>query len=370
MAIDVAFGGHLAVVTLNRPAVLNALSLQMIGDLERAMQRAADDDAVRAVVLRGAGEKAFCAGGDLRALYQSHRDAAQLHREFFIAEYRLDYFLHRFAKPLIAVADGITMGGGMGLAQAAALRVVGERTRIAMPEVGIGMIPDVGGSYFLSRLPGALGLYLALTGTTIRAADALFAGLADLYLAPAAIGRIDETLRVLAGGASPGTASPGGALRRADVRAALDALAAAARSDAAPSAAAPGVALAAFSSAIDRHFAHAGVPAILASLQAETDPKFAAWAAETAALLRRRSPTMLAVTQRLLERGKRLTLAECFRMEFGVVQHCFRQGDFLEGVRALIIDKDNRPVWRPQRIEEVDESMVEAFFREAPPLAL
>ncbi|HUX73874.1 MAG TPA: enoyl-CoA hydratase/isomerase family protein [Steroidobacteraceae bacterium] len=363
MAIDVAIGGRVAFVTLNRPAVLNALSLQMIGDLERAMRRAADEERVGAVLLRGAGEKAFCAGGDLRALYESHRDAAELHRDFFIAEYRLDYFLHGFAKPLIALADGITMGGGMGLAQAAALRVVGERTRMAMPEVGIGMIPDVGGSYFLSRLPGALGLYLALTGTTIGAADALFAGLADLYLAPAAMARIEETLGALAGGASPGVASPGGALRCADVRAALEAVAAAA-----PTAAlAP---LAPLSPAIDRHFTHAGVPAILASLQAEADPQFASWAAETAELLRRRSPTMLAVAQRLLERGKRLTLAECFRMEFGVVQHCFRQGDFLEGVRALIIDKDKRPVWRPQRIEEVSESMVEAFFREPPPLAL
>jgi enoyl-CoA hydratase/carnithine racemase len=155
---------HVAFITLNRPEALNALSYEMITELRKVLQACAKDDGVRAIVLQGAGDKAFCAGGDIRALYQSFKDSGKLHHDFFVAEYSLDYRLHTYPKPYVALIDGITMGGGMGLAQGSTLRVVGERTRIAMPEVGIGLFPDVGASYFLSRLPGSLGPYLALTG--------------------------------------------------------------------------------------------------------------------------------------------------------------------------------------------------------------
>ncbi len=348
MDIDVQVRNRVMFATLNRPAVLNALSFAMIRDLGRALRASAADPGVRALVLRGAGEKAFCAGGDIRALYESHRSGDDSYLDFFIEEYRLDYFLHGYPKPLVAVLDGITMGGGMGLGQGASLRLVGERTRIAMPEVGIGLIPDVGASYFLSRLPGALGVYLALTGSEIRASDAVYARLADLYLARASVLRLETAMTGISWSGD----------WNGDVIAAIGALADA------PPAPAP---LESLRPAIDRHFSQSSVPAILASLQTETQPEWRAWAEKTAQLLGRRSPTMLEVTLRQLELGKRLSLADCFRMEFGLVRQCFAQGDILEGVRALIVDKDNRPQWRPARIEEVTRPMVDAFLQGVPP---
>ncbi|MDE2305582.1 MAG: enoyl-CoA hydratase/isomerase family protein [Gammaproteobacteria bacterium] len=346
MEIEFEVRGGVAFLTLNRPEALNALNLAMIGALREALCAIESDDSVHALVMRGAGARAFCAGGDIRALYDSNRAGSRLHRDFFVDEYRLDFSLHRFAKPYVALADGITMGGGMGLAQAAWRRVVGDRTRIAMPEVGIGLIPDVGGSYFLSRLPGALGAYLALTGRELRAADAIEAGLADLYLSPAALERLEAALTQLRWQDDP----------RRELEQALRALA---------SPPPPGT-LAPLREAIDRHFAGGDVAAILASLQAERDPRYAAWAAETASLMQTRSPTMLQVSLRALAAGRQGTLADAFRMEYTVVQHCFVQGDLAEGVRALIIDKDKKPQWRPARLEEVEPASVEAFFR-APP---
>src|SRR6202521_72525 len=176
--------GH---VTLDRPAALNALSFAMIQALARQLQAWADDPQVRAVLVRGAGGKAFCAGGDIRALYDSFKAGQTGHALFFAEEYKLDYFIHRYPKPYIALMDGVVMGGGMGISQGATFRVVTERTRLAMPEVGIGLFPDVGASYFLSRLPGCLGSYLALTGVQVRGADAVYARFGDVFLPPEGI---------------------------------------------------------------------------------------------------------------------------------------------------------------------------------------
>ena len=342
--VEVEVGNQVAFVTLNRPAALNALSFAMIGDLRRVLEEAAVRTDVQAVLLRGAGGKAFCAGGDIRALYDSYRGGGTVHRDFFVEEYRLDHFLHRFPKPVVALLDGVVMGGGMGLGQAATLRLVGERTRMAMPEVGIGLIPDVGGSFFLSRLPGALGVYLALTGIEIRAADAIYTGLADCYVAADAAAAIEPALRSLRWGGDA----------RSDLTRALRALA----TD-------PGTApLAPLRAAIDRHFSCASVAGIMASLRAETDPELAPWAQATVDWLLRRSPTMLAVALRQLRLGARLSLADCFRMELIIVGHCFEHGDILEGVRALIIDKDKRPQWRPAHLDEVTPASVDAFFRD------
>ena len=334
-----------AVVTLNRPAALNALTLDMIGELRGLLRDYAADPGVQAVLIRGAGEKAFCAGGDIRALYQSFKESGTLHQQFFAREYPLDYDLHGYPKPYVALIDGITMGGGMGIAQGSALRIVGDRTRIAMPEVGIGLLPDVGGSYFLSRLPGSLGLYLALSGTQIRAADALYTELADVYLPPAAIASLIDDLASL-----NWTADPADDLRRFVQARATQEL--------------PAPSLQPLRPAIDAHFSKPSVLAILASLEAETDPDYAEWARQTAKLMRTRSPTMLAVALRQLQRGKSMSYADCLRMELGMVQHCFVQGDFIEGVRALIVDKDNAPRWQPHRMEDVTEEMVEAFFKD------
>jgi enoyl-CoA hydratase/carnithine racemase len=336
---------QIAFITLNRPAALNALSFNMIVELRALVQRCARDGEIRAVLLKGAGEKAFCAGGDIRALYQSFKDSGTLHHEFFRTEYVLDYLLYSYPKPYIALIDGITMGGGMGLAQGSSLRIVGERTRIAMPEVGIGLFPDVGASYFLSRLPGSLGPYLALSGLQIRGADAVYARLADVYLPPAAIASLTSDLAVL-------TWTDDSA---ADVRRLVHARAA--QGLTAPS-------LSVLRAAIDLHFSHSTVADILASLDKESRAEYRDWAQQTATLMRTRSPTMLSVTLRQLQRGKSLDLAACFRMELGMVEQSFEQGDFIEGVRALLIDKDNSPRWTPNRLEEVTEQSVDAFFRE------
>jgi enoyl-CoA hydratase/carnithine racemase len=336
---------HIAVLTLNRPAALNALSLGMILELRKALAAYAAEPSVRAVLLQGAGEKAFCAGGDIRALYESFKDSGLAPREFFVAEYPLDFWLYSYPKPHAVLMDGITMGAGMGLAQGSRLRIVGDRTRMAMPEVAIGFFPDVGGSYFLSRLPGALGMYLALTGVQIRAADALYSGLADIYLPAAAVASLTEELADLNWSRDPA----------ADLRQFFEARATSISAE---------PPLRALRPAIDQHFSHRTVLAILASLHAETRPEFADWAEQTAKLIRTRSPTMVAVSLRQLQRSRDMSLAECFRMELGMAQQCFEQGDFLEGVRALIVDKDNAPRWSPNRIEDVTDAMVDGFFRE------
>ena len=300
-----------ATVTLNRPSALNALSLGMIEGLSAWLQEWRDDDRVRTIVLRGAGEKAFCAGGDIRALHDGIKAGSTLPQRFFVAEYALDFAVHTYPKTIVALMDGIVMGGGMGIGQGAALRIVGDRTRMAMPETAIGLFPDVGGSYFLSRLPAPLGRYLALVGPTLRASDAIYCGLADLDV-----------------GAAPPAPGEVGALRPA----------------------------------IDEHFGHESVAAIVASLEAEQHAAHVEWARKTVEAMAKRSPTMLAVTFEQLRRGATMDLADCFRMELNLIHGCFDQGDFIEGIRALIVEKDNRPRWNPPALAQVDPAAVARFF--------
>lgn len=335
---------YVAFVTLNRPAALNALSFDMIGELRNTLRTHARDGAVRAVVLRGAGGKAFCAGGDIRALYDSFKSGATLHRDFFAVEYALDYALYAYPKPYVVLLDGITMGGGMGIAQASKLRVVGETARMAMPEVGIGLFPDVGGSYFLSRLPGSLGTFLALTGTQIRGPDALYCRLADVCASSDGIAKLPDALSSMTWTDNPAE----------DIRQLI-------HSHAAQGLAAP--TLSVLRPAIDEHFSRTSMPAIIDSLGAETRPEFTEWAKQTLKTLSTRSPTMMSVSLEQLQRGKAMSLADCFRMELGMTEQCFAQGDFVEGVRALIIDKDNAPKWSPDSLDAVEPESVEAFFK-------
>jgi len=300
-----------ATVTLNRPSALNALSLGMLEALARWLDAWERDERVRLVVLRGAGEKAFCAGGDIRALHAGMKANDPGVFRFFEVEYALDYRIHTYPKTIAAVIDGIVMGGGMGVSQGAKVRIAGERTRMAMPETAIGLFPDVGGSYFLSRVPGELGTYLGLVGPTLRAADAIFCGLADIYAGTAPLAEPElEALRP----------------------------------------------------AIDEHFAGDSVDGIVESLRREDRPQYRDWAAKSLEALAKRSPTMLAVTLEQLRRGASLSLAECFRMELNLIHGCFEQGDILEGIRALLVDKDNQPHWRPPQISAVARGAVDAFF--------
>jgi len=341
--------GGVATVTLNRPAALNALTFGMLKALAAWLDEWEDDARVRGVVLRGAGTKAFCAGGDIRELRELFLGGSGAHHDFFEVEYALDHRVHTYPKPVVALMDGIAMGGGMGLAQGAALRLGGPRTRIAMPETRIGFFPDVGGTWFLQRAPGRIPLYLGLTGAAIGGADGLYAGLLDACLAPEATATFE--------------ASVPAAMAADEPRAALAALAASLATPPAPGE------LAALRPAIDRHFGQESVGEILASLESETRPEFQPWAAKTLATLAGRSPTLLRVTFEQLRRGRGLALADCFRLELNLIHGCFDHGDFVEGVRALLVDKDNAPRWRPPSLAEVSDEAVAAFFapRWAPP---
>jgi len=334
--------GHL---TLNRPSGLNALTLPMVRLLQRHLQIWEQDPDVVAVVLRAAGEKAFCAGGDIRMLYESHQSGNGLHDIFFEEEYALDEYIHTYSKPILALMDGLVLGGGMGLVQGASLRVITERTRMGMPEVGIGYFPDVAASYFLPRLPGELGIYLGVTGIQIRAADALYADLADWCITSSQIPELDHCLNNMSW-----TNQPRQALQVLLATLGVSKF--------------PGSELKAMQPAIDEHFAQPDLPSIRAALLAETSPQFQDWAEETVDVLDSRSPMAMAVTLELLRRGRKLSLSECFAQELHLDYQWFDKGDVMEGVRALIIDKDKCPVWNPPTLAELDPVRVHAFFNE------
>jgi len=334
---------HVGHLTLNRPAGLNALTLPMVRQLQQQLDAWAVDPHVHAVVLRGEGPKGFCAGGDIRSLHDSFKAGDSLHRDFFVEEYALDLCIHHYRKPIVALMDGFTLGGGMGLAQGAELRVVTERSRLAMPETGIGYFPDVGGSYFLSRIPGELGTYLGVSGVQIQAADALYCGLADWHVDSARLSTLDERLNTLKWSEHP-LKDLQGVLARLGTQA-LD-----------------NPPLAALRPAIDHFFALPDVASIIEQLRAVTVGDSHEWALKTADLLATRSPLAMAVTLEMLRRGRHLSLEDCFAMELHLDRQWFEHGDLIEGVRALIIDKDKQPRWNPATVAELSRSRVDQFF--------
>ncbi|MBM3489395.1 MAG: enoyl-CoA hydratase/isomerase family protein [Alphaproteobacteria bacterium] len=335
--------GELGQVTLNRPAALNALTLDMAIALDRQLHAWEADPKVKAVLIQGAGERAFCAGGDVRRLFEAGRAGERYPYDFYRHEYRLNARIHRFPKPYVALMDGIVMGGGVGLSVHGGFRVAGERTLFAMPETGIGLFPDVGGSYFLSRLPDALGMFLALTGTRLKAADAVAAGVCDFHVP----GERRPTLL-----AALAAADLGG-----NARAKVDALLR-------PFAADPGPApLAPHRAVIAQSFDKDSVEAILAAL----DGMGGEWAQATAKTLRARSPTSLKITHRQIREGARLDFQGCMRMEYRMAAACTVGHDFYEGVRATVIDKDNAPRWHPASLSEVGPEVVARHFEVPPP---
>ncbi|MBY8928752.1 enoyl-CoA hydratase/isomerase family protein [Pseudomonas sp. Wu6] len=336
---------HIGYLTLNRPAGLNAITLDMVRLMTTRLQAWADDPRVYAVVLRGSGDKAFCAGGDIRSLYDSFKAGDTLHEDFFVEEYALDLILHHYPKPVLALMDGFVLGGGMGLVQGADLRVVTERSRLAMPEVAIGYFPDVGGSYFLPRIPGELGIYLGVTGVQIRAADALYCGLADWYLDSTRLTELAQRLDSLQWRDSP----------LKDLQGVLAQLAVQQL---------PDPPLAALRPAIDHFFALPDVPSIVEQLQQVTVADSHDWGRATADLMQTRSPLAMAVTLQMLRRGRHLRLEQCFALELHLDRQWFARGDLIEGVRALIIDKDKKPQWNPPTVHALDASHVESFFRD------
>lgn len=353
--------GGLGVITLNRPRALNALNLEMVRELTAVLRGWAQDSAVLAVLLRGSAREAtegkhavthFCAGGDIRFMHDAALAGDAAVEDFFTEEYALDHLIHVFPKPTIAWLQGVTMGGGMGLAQGCKLRVATETLRMAMPETRIGLFPDVGGGYFLPRCAGAIGEYLGVVGPHLHVTDALTLGLADVAARGDALPSFLEALRQQ-------PAESGEALV-ARLRAHLDEH---------PLSQLPEATVTVHFDAIQRHFSLPNLQDIVASLQGDGSE----WAQATLQQMAGHSPLMMAVTLEQIRRGRSMPLAEVFRMERTLVRHCFqlrkgRESETIEGVRALVVDKDHAPRWRPATVAEVDAQQVESFFEAVWPL--
>jgi enoyl-CoA hydratase len=322
--------GRIGRLLLNRPKALNAIDLPMIRVCTRALAGWRDDPHVHAVVIEGAGDRAFCAGGDIRALRQYELDGEH-HRaeEFFREEYELNRAIATYPKPYIALIDGICMGGGIGVSVHAPYRVATEHAAFAMPETAIGFFPDIGATFFLPRLPGQIGTYLGLTGARMQGPDAVHAGLATHFT------------------------------RREDLPALTRALA-----EDGPSvlglhgAPLPAFSLAPDRAAIDHCFGADSVPGIVQRLEAVGD----SWAAKILDMLRAVSPSALCWTLAALRRGADLTLPQCQAAELALTRTTMRHPDFAEGVRAMVVDKDRKPRWQPARIEDVDPAAIAAMF--------
>ena len=333
--------GGLAILTINRPQALNALTLENYRRIDLVLRSWAADPSVHAVVVRGAGDRAFCAGGDVRAVYEAGRGVSgdpELPAVFFREEYELIRRIHRFPKPYIAIIDGITMGGGAGISVNGAYRIATERTLFAMPETGIGLFPDVGATRFLNRCPGHAGPYLGLTGARLNAADALYCGFATHTVNA-------ERIEALLDELSSEDLAVEACLRRFAI--------------------VPGPApLAALQSAIDCCFAADNVEAVLDALAgvARGGGAHAAWAEETRADLLTKSPTSLKITLRQLTIGRDYDLDAALALEYRLTQHVMAGHDFYEGVRAVLIERDRKPQWRPATLAEVTDSTVDAYF--------
>lgn len=352
--IQTALLNHIGVITLDRPKALNSLSLDMVRAITAALREWRDDPAVQAVIVRSTSEKAFCAGGDIRFFHEVGQATPQrgsaLLEDFFTEEYALNHLTHHYPKPYIALMDGIVMGGGMGIAQSGPgcrLRIVTERSKLAMPEVNIGLFPDVGGGHFLSRTPGQTGTYLGVIGVTMNATDALYAGLADVFIPSRHLADLNALLE---------------STQQGDVAEVIRHFAAPFRSEIDPDTAT----LAVHRDTIDRHFAHASVPEIAASLSSDSG----AFAQKTLEVMQQRSPLMMCVTFEQLRRSAELNIADCLRMERTMVRRCFEHGEVLEGIRAAVIDKDHAPRWNPSTLDAVTTDMIAHFFAPAwPPYA-
>ena len=342
--------GNAGLITLNRPKALNALSLQTVRDITAALKAWRDDPAVELVAIRGSNKAGkpgtpealfggFCAGGDIRFFHTAALGGETSLDDFFTEEYALNHLIHNYPKPYIAFLDGVVMGGGMGLSQGSKTRIVTQHTTMAMPETNIGLFPDVGGGYFLSRCPGHVGEYLALTGEAIGADEAIGYGLADIKVDAASLPAL---------WAAFGTSS-------FENWTATHLRATCARKQAATATKHP---------QIDAHFGLLRVKHIIDSLEKAKDD---IWAKKTAAVLRKRSPLMLHVTLEQIRRARSMTLADDLRMERDMVHNCFylRPGlasETVEGIRALAVEKDYSPKWSPERIEDVKPGMADAFF--------
>jgi enoyl-CoA hydratase len=332
--------GFAGIIRLNRPKAINAVTLEMFRDIDKALDAFEADPAVAVVVLEGAGERGLCAGGDIRALYESSKVRGDLGKVLWREEYILNARIARFPKPYVAFMDGIVMGGGVGLSAHSRHRVVTERTKLAMPEVGLGFFPDVGGTWLLSHAPGEIGAYFGLTGQTMNGPDAIYARFADALVPSAKLATLRDVLTKV----RPGTLS-------SEVKLLIDGFATG--ETAGP--------VAAMQANIDAWFAHDRMQDIVAALQRDRSEQ----AASVLKTLREKSPRGMVVTLKLLRlaRGSS-SLEACLVREYRAALEVFASDDFREGVRAAVIDKDRDPKWAPAAIEDVMPEMIAPYFAE------
>ncbi len=325
--------GRAGRITLNRPRALNALAYEMVAPMVDALRGWADDPKVELVILDGAGERGLCAGGDVVSLYNSKKEGTDLARRFWADEYVLNALIGSYAKPFVAIQDGIVMGGGIGLSGHASHRIVTERSMLAMPETAIGLIPDVGGTWLLAHAPGQIGVFLGLTGHRMNSGDALYAGIADTCVAS---GALPELIDVLANTDEP-------------VSVAI------AQRATAPSPSS----LADHRAMIDRVFSLPTVEQIRAGLADDGGE----WAAKVAKSIAPFSPLAMKATLAAIRRAKALgSLERALEIEYRLCVRLFDRGEFTEGIRALLIDKDRKPAWNPPRLEDVEDDLVESLF--------
>jgi enoyl-CoA hydratase len=361
--------GTAGIVTLNRPAALNAVTSGMVATLRAALERWRHDGAISRVIVTAAGGRAFSAGGDLRHIFEAGHAGRQSESiTFWREEYALNALIKRYPKPYVALIDGIVMGGGVGISIHGSHRVAGDRFEFAMPEVGIGFFPDVGATWFLPRLPGQLGTYCALTGARLKAADAVAAGIATHRVAST---RFAELVAGLCGAVSVDAtlaAFAQSAVASSRLQGEVAPPASRERACATPVSASPlenpAGPVIAHRRAIDRIFAGGSIEEILALLDAEaaTTSSDARWAGDVAATVRSKAPLSLKIALSQMRRGRSYSFEKCMQAEFRVVSRVAYGHDFYEGIRAVIIDKDNRPQWRPATLAEVTAASVERHF--------
>ena len=332
--------GAVGVIRLNRPKAINAVTLEMFRDVDKALDAFEADPAVAVILLEGAGERGLCAGGDIRALWESSKVKGDLGKILWRDEYILNARIKKFPKPYVSFMDGIVMGGGVGLSAHSSHRVVTDKTKLAMPEVGLGFFPDVGGTWLLSHSPGEIGTYFGLTGQTMNGPDAIHAGFADAVVPSGKLADLREALTKVRAG-----------ITSAEVKALIAGFATG--ETAGP--------VAAMQDKIDVWFAYDRMEDIIAALQRDGSEL----ALSTLKTLSEKSPRGMVVTLKLLRLARTSkSLEECLVREYRAALEVFASDDFREGVRAAVIDKDRSPKWSPPRIEDVTPEMVVPYFAE------
>ena len=323
--------GSLGLITLNRPEALNALTLNMVRLIHPTLKKWEEDNEIKTVAVTAVGDKAFCAGGDIRALYDWGKSNDKKAKGFYYEEYQLNQLIKSYTKPYISFVNGIVMGGGVGISVHGSYRVAGENYSFAMPETGIGLFPDVGGSFFLSRLKNNIGMYLALTGSRIKSSDAIELGIAEYYIMSK---NYDDILKQLSDGATPNEvlSSFNSDKINSDLKN--------------------------NSGKINELFSGNNLENIFEKLENDNSD----FSQKNLSLLKSKSPTSLKITFRQIKNGSELDFEDCMRMEYRMVSKVMDDHDFYEGVRALIIEKDNNPIWKPETVEKISDKEIDEFF--------